>query len=79
MKSLLKSAQLCQYNLECKWLNIRLTLMNMKLFENYTENVGKRDGGQDRGVPCRGSSSVFCNNRTHIAAVLFSAHQGFMC
>ena len=51
----------------------------MKLFENYTENVGKRDGGQDRGVPCRGSSSVFCNNRTHIAAVLFSAHQGFMC
>ena len=53
--------------------------MNMKFFEEYRENVRKRDGRQDRGVSCRSGSSVFCNNRTHIAALLFPTHQGSLC
>ena len=27
--------------------------MNMKLFEDQTENVGERSGGHDRDISCR--------------------------
>ena len=53
--------------------------MNMKLFENYTENVGERGGRQDRSISCRSGAGVLSSDRTYFTAVLLPAYQGSLC
>ena len=53
--------------------------MNMKSFEDQTENVGERSGGHDRDIPGRSGDGVLCDNWTNLTVVLFPPHQGSLC
>ena len=53
--------------------------MNMKLFEDQTENVGERSGRHDRDISGWSCDGVFCDNWTDLNFLLFPSHQGSVC
>ena len=53
--------------------------MNMKLFEDQTENVGERSGRHDRDISGWSCDGVFCDNWTDLNTVLFPPYQGPVC